>query len=157
MWDLTVPDDHDFYVLSASALGYDAGAKAPAVLVHNECSPELKAYANSLDQKSEDIGAVSRLTTRQNPNGYFGHNMDRSGIGDVDWEARQAIDAAGGHHMGCAEIGCISDAFEAEDPMEGAMMETVHFCPWHSLSPHSFRSLRGGVRAADAEYEDPGY
>ncbi|WP_271223043.1 RHS repeat-associated core domain-containing protein [Streptosporangium carneum] len=116
--NFTVADVHTYHVLAGAA----------PVLVHN-CSPELARYADSLPQNSKEIDVVARLTTKQNPRGYFGHNMDRSDIGAVDYEARQAIDAAGGHHMGCAEIGCISDAFEAEDPLEDAVMEAVHFAP----------------------------
>lgn len=71
--------------------------------------------------------------------------MDRSDIGDVDHEARQAIDAAGGHHMGCAEIGCISDAFEAEDAMVDAVMEAVHFAPGTPYHLTPICALPGGM------------
>jgi hypothetical protein len=71
---------------------------------------------------------VSRLTTEDNPAGYTSHNISRS-IEDVDYDAYTAIQNAGCHHLGCAEIGCISDAFEAGDSMENAAMESVHFAP----------------------------
>ncbi|GLH99940.1 type IV secretion protein Rhs [Phytohabitans aurantiacus] len=117
MRDLTVKTVHTYYVVVGET----------PVLVHN-CSPELKAYADSLDQRSLTIDVVSRLTTMDNPTGYFSHNMNR-GIEDVDYDAYTAIQNAGGHHLGCAEIGCISDAFEAGDPMTNAVIESVHFAP----------------------------
>ncbi|MEV7360769.1 hypothetical protein [Kitasatospora sp. NPDC091276] len=95
--------------------------------MHNT-SPELCKYVAGLP-KGGNIEVASRLTTKDNPAGYYGHNMPRADIGDVDWDARTAIDAAGGHHMGCAEIGRISDAFEAGDSMKGAVMETVNVAP----------------------------
>jgi hypothetical protein len=42
MWDLTVQDDHDFYVEPSAVLPPSSGGPA-AVLVHN-CTPEAKAW-----------------------------------------------------------------------------------------------------------------
>ncbi|WP_433335039.1 polymorphic toxin-type HINT domain-containing protein [Spirillospora sp. CA-294931] len=125
VYDITVARTHAFYVSVANS----------DVLVHN-CSPELARHAAQLPTDS-GIQVVSLLRTRLGRR-YFGHNMNREDIGDVDFDARQAIDAAGGHHRGCAEIGCISDAFEAEDSVDGAVMETVLSALGTSLhlSPH---------------------
>jgi hypothetical protein len=43
MWDLTVQDDHDFYVEPAAALPLSSAGPAAAVLVHN-CNPEAKVW-----------------------------------------------------------------------------------------------------------------
>lgn len=81
--DLTVDTDHTYYVYAGET----------TVLVHNRtCSIELRQYANSLPKNSSNIHVVARLTTRLNPRGYFGHNMDRSNIGDIDYDAQQAIE-----------------------------------------------------------------
>lgn len=68
------------------------------------------------------------MTTENSPDGYYAHNVNR-GIEDIDYDAYTAIQNAGGHHLGCAEIGCISDAFDGGDPMRNAVMESVHFAP----------------------------
>jgi hypothetical protein len=117
VYNLTVNDTHTYYVTAGET----------QVLVHN-CSAELREYADSLDQRSSTIDVVSRLTTADNPAGYFGHNMNRT-VEDLDYDAYTAIQNAGRHHLGCAEIGCISDAFEAGDSMRNAVMESVHFAP----------------------------
>jgi hypothetical protein len=121
VYNLTIDGLHTYHVVAGDQ----------PILVHNEdynCSPELKAYADRLDQNDDKIEVVSALRTRSGQI-HFGHNMNRQDIGAVDWEARQAVDEAGGHHMGCAEIGCINEAFLVDDPVAGGFMETVKFRP----------------------------
>ncbi|WP_436776508.1 polymorphic toxin-type HINT domain-containing protein [Yinghuangia sp. YIM S09857] len=125
-YNLTVERVHTYYV----------SGHAVSVLVHNTngASSEICQYANNLP-RGQGIDAASRMTTTDGQE-YFAHNMNRSSPGATDYDTDQIINRAGGHHMGCAEIGCIDDAVIAGSPLSGGVMETVHVAPgtqWHLM------------------------
>lgn len=111
--DLTVKDVHSYYVL----------AGAISTLVHNNDSLtcDLRAYSDlSRLAPGKNEGAASALLTPSG-NTYFDISTPRLGEArrGLILPLRRVLDQTG-HHGGCAEIGCISQAMEAGDLVRGS-------------------------------------
>jgi YwqJ-like deaminase len=123
MWDLTVPgnNDHDFYV----------GAHATYVLVHNVDDPQcdLAQQASSLADRQvrpPGEGDPRTVAVLRTLSGGTYEGVSGSGVAPAD-SVQEALDSVPedirpGFHGECAEIQCISQAVQAEDPVEGGDM-----------------------------------
>ncbi|TDD85392.1 polymorphic toxin-type HINT domain-containing protein [Actinomadura rubrisoli] len=108
--DLTIADTHTFYVKAANA----------SILVHNcdGVSPELAAHAKSVQRKLGD-GEQRVATIMRAPDGAIFRSQSRPReIWDLEEELTEAMlehqGAAGLHHAGCGEVGCLNRALSAE-------------------------------------------
>lgn len=111
--NLTVEDLHTYYVMAADT----------PVLVHN-CG--LDDFANS----QREVPGTKFASEYTSPSGQKYYSTNRHGTaGELENmpELRQQIEAAG-HHGGCAEVGCLIQAYKAEGPaaISGGTMRTVN-------------------------------
>ena len=110
MWDLTVPGDHDFYVVTNAA----------DILVHNQgCSDELADLADS------NIGRTNVAAEVTNGEGAIGRGISQSrALENLTPNVRTAAQAVG-HHMGCAEIGALCDLERQGQSLTGLAVNAV--------------------------------
>jgi hypothetical protein len=114
MWDLTVPgnNDHDFYVQPAGSVDGEAsaGASSTAVLVHNDCHPDIAAAARAAARNApEDATMTSEARIKGTDIGEVGYSGASSrpaflepGIEEAAQDGGQTFE---GDAANCAEMG----------------------------------------------------
>jgi RHS repeat-associated protein len=129
MRNLTVARLHTYYVLAGTT----------PVLVHN-CG--LQDFANS----QREVAGTKFASEYTSPSGQKYYSTNRHGTaGEIENmpELQDAVDDAG-HHGGCAEVGCLIQAYGAEKPsaISGGTMRTVNV-----RNPMSSRAAEQGTPA----------
>jgi hypothetical protein len=130
MWDLTIQDDHDFYVEPTASGGLIGGVGAGTpVLVHNcnEADDDLLDYADDVMQNTQPgpggrPATASKITTADGQVRFATSGDTRTGL--LPPKTATAIADAGGHG-GCAEINCAAAVEGDELDLQGARVQTV--------------------------------
>ena len=111
MWDLTVQDDHDFYVQPAGPAdgGASAGAGGAAVLVHNDSCPNIAAAARAAARNApEDATMTSVARIKGTDIGEIGYSGASSRPAFLEPEIEEAAQDGGqmfeGDAANCAEM-----------------------------------------------------
>jgi len=132
MDDLTVADNHTYYVIAGDT----------PVLVHNCGGDALEDFANS----QREVPGTKFASEYTSPSGQKYYSTNRHGTaGELENmpELRDAVNASG-HHGGCAEVGCLIRAYQAEGPsaITSGTMRTVNV-----RNPMSSRAAEQGTPA----------
>ncbi|WP_203655372.1 polymorphic toxin-type HINT domain-containing protein [Actinocatenispora rupis] len=119
-YGLTIDHTHTYYVL----------ARATSILVHN-CDP-LQSVADG----HRKVGGTKFASEYTSPSGQKYYSTNRHGMAGQLGSMPELNTAVGeaGHHGGCAEVGCLMQAYQAEGPsaISGGSMRTVSTRSWMS-------------------------
>ncbi|MFB9926081.1 LamG-like jellyroll fold domain-containing protein [Amycolatopsis halotolerans] len=130
-YDLTIDELHAYYVYAGDT----------PVLVHN-CGDALASYAAS----QREVPGTKFASEYTSPSGQRYYSTNRHGTNGDLKEMPELQDAASsaGHHGGCAEVGCLIQAYAAEGPdaISGGDMRTVNV-----RNPRSPRAAEQGTPA----------
>jgi hypothetical protein len=133
MFNLTINQIHTYYVTAGTT----------PVLVHNCGVDPLQDFADS----QREVPGTKFASEYSSPSGQKYYSTNRhgtAGLLDGMPELREAVDTAG-HHGGCAEVGCLIQAYQAEGPsaISGGTMRTVNV-----RNPISSRAAEQGTPAS---------
>ncbi|MFJ8002721.1 hypothetical protein ACIQ7D_37460, partial [Streptomyces sp. NPDC096310] len=126
VYNLTVDGLHTYYV----------GGRDAAVLAHNsnplECP--LRAYTDLKRMGPGKNEGVTSVLWTPSGNRYFDFSRNRTPaqLRELPLVIRRVIGQVG-HHGGCAEIGCITQALEAGDLIKGSQSLAMVHKPFNNL------------------------